>query len=127
MEVNRYFDIINLLDKILFALKPLNPVHCYEPNDPRLKGYYISINKNHFMIINGCDSCDMVSIYKNDNIGFDITTQHGLEMFSHDGSDVGEEMLELDLNVDPFYGSIDDFVLYLTNFIEQNCSPLAVY
>jgi hypothetical protein len=48
-------------------------------------------------------------------------------MFSHDCSDVGEEMLELDLNVDPFYGSMDDFVLYLTNFIEQNCSPLAVY
>lgn len=116
------FNINNLLDKILFEINPLNPIFCREWDDPRIDTYYISINENNYIVLDGvCEQCDNIAIYNNNNLKYNIMTRQGLNNFVNK---YGEQMddscniiFELDLN--NFNGNINDLILILTNTIKK--------
>lgn len=117
------FNINNLLDKILFEFKTLNPKYSRQLDDPRIDTYYISINKNNFIVLCGiCDECDHISICNNNNINHNIMTTHGLDMFVNQENqenidDTNNVIFEIEL--DTFNGNIDNLILLVKNSIQK--------
>ena len=124
------FDINILLDKLLLSLKTIKPMYCRELDDPRIDTYYISINQNYYMALNGlCDECDSVKIYNDNNIKYNIMTYQGLENFVNNEEpwDDTKHNIVFELELKTFNVNINrnkneqmnDLVLLLTNTVKS--------
>lgn len=114
--------INDLLDRILFKLKTINPLYCRQLDDPRIDIYYISINKNYYMVLYGvCGECDRVVIYNNNNIKYNIMTTQGIENFVNNYDEVTDATRNIvfELKLDIFNGNINDLILFLTNSVKN--------
>ena len=121
-ETSNYmpFDINVLLDKLLIALKPLNPAYCRQDDDPRIDTYCISINQCTYMILDGiCDGCDTVAIPNCPNIQYDIMTAQGIEDFINNCPQNDNFNVIFELELDTYAGSMKELVLLLTNEVKQ--------
>lgn len=75
--------ICELIHGIESKLKPvITPIIYREPDDPRIDTYYISINRNTYIVINGvCGYCDDIYIYTDNNITDNIMTLLGIRNY----------------------------------------------
>ncbi len=116
------FLINNLLDKLLFKLRTLNPKYYRELDDNRIDTYYISLNSHNFMVLYGlCGECDSIAIYNNNNINYNIMTTQGIENFVNNYNEQIDNTSNIifELELDTFNGSINDLLLLLTNSVNN--------
>ena len=116
------YNILDLRDGILLKLRSIKPVYYRQNDDPRIDTWYISLNKNYYMVLYGiCDECDSVVIYNNNNIKYNIMTLEGIENFvkNYDEEMHSTSNTILDLDLDTYNGDINDLILFLTNSVKN--------
>lgn len=116
------FDINDLLDKILIEFN--NPLYCRQLDDTRIDIYYIALNKNYYIVLNGvCGECDNIAFYHNNNISCDITTEFGINIFTNKTHEHELSNFLFNIQLNTFDENDNKLMLQLKKLIRQHLHP----
>ena len=117
------FNINTLLDKILFELKIFNPIYCRVFDDPRIDTYFISVNQNNYIVLyGGCDECEQIVMYNNNNMKHNLMTTKGLEIFANEDTKEDEDEAIFDFELDTFDGNEEDLIKKIQQSVMSHLS-----
>lgn len=109
-----------LLAQIFNEFEQYNPKYYMLPDDPRLDTYYVSIDRNNYIVLYGiCGECDEIAIFNSNNTFYDITTQNGLEMFANKLDDNGNDVIICELNLLELNCDMNNAIALIKNALEH--------
>jgi hypothetical protein len=130
-----------LIKKLLSELSVFAPKYCYALEDPSIDVYYMSINGENYLVLNGANEvCESITMYNDTTLRFNIMTDKGLFRLANNNyyneteydyeSDYLNDLYKnqqypvnstelFELKVNEFEGNMDDFVKAVVVLIKQ--------
>jgi hypothetical protein len=130
-----------LIKKLLSELSVFAPKYCYALEDPSIDVYYMSINGENYLVLNGANEvCESITMYNDTTLRFNIMTDKGLFRLANNNyyneteydyesdylndkhnsiHDIDNSTELFELKVNEFEGNMDDFVKAVVVLIKQ--------